>query len=215
MRRHPLDGVSVRGRASSAPPACAKALEHTACRALSGWARRTSRAGLSCHLPLRTLARGCRRRRVVRPRVRGQSSSSGRAHYASGSARAPTSAASPRRRWTSGLRAAPARTPRRPRPRRSARAASWSSWRCASAARRHSAVRARPSSSRPAVRRAAGRRSRRLATLRPANDASPSQQASREHDARPFPVVVPSRATPRRSQSMYSRTHSETTYCYM
>ena len=179
-------------------------LSSTACRALSGWARRTSRAGLSCHLPLRTLARGCRRRRVVRPRVRGQSSSSGRAHYASGSARAPTSAASPRRRWTSGLRAAPARTPRRPRPRRSARAASWSSWRCASAARRHSAVRARPSS-RPAVPRAAGRRSRRLATLRPANDASPSQQASREHDARPFPVVVPSRATPGRSQSMYSR----------
>ena len=179
-------------------------LSSTACRALSGWARRTSRAGLSCHLPLRTLARGCRRRRVVRPRVRGQSSSSGRAHYASGSARAPTSAASPRRRWTSGLRAAPARTPRRPRPRRSARAASWSSWRCASAARRHSAVRARPASQ-PAVRRAARRRSRRLATLRPANDASPSQQASREHDARPFPVVVPSRATPRRSQSMYSR----------
>ena len=154
-------------------------LEHSACRALSGWARRTSRAGLSCHLPLRTLARGCRRRRVVRPRVRGRSSSSGRAHYASGSARAPTSAASPRRRWTSGLRAAPARTPRRPRPRRSARAAPWSSRRRASAARRHSAVRARPSSSRQAVPRAAGRRSRRLATLRPANDASPSQQASR------------------------------------
>ena len=126
-------------------------------------------------------------------------------HYASGSARAPTAAASPRRRWTSGLRAAPARTPRRPRPRRSARAAPWSSRRRASAARRHSAMRARPSSSRPAVRRAAGRRSRRLATPRPANDASPSQQASREHDARPFPVVVPSRATPRRSQSMYSR----------
>ena len=61
-------------------------LSSTACRALSGWARRTSRAGLSCHLPLRTLARGCRRRRVVRPRVRGQSSSSGRAHYASGAA---------------------------------------------------------------------------------------------------------------------------------
>ena len=204
MRRHPLDGVSVRGRASSAPPACARALEHTACRALSGWARRTSRAGLSCHLPLRTLARGCRRRCVVRPRVRGRSSSSGRAHYASGSARAPTSAASPRRRWTSGLRAAPARTPRRPRPRRSARAAPWSFRRRASAARRHSAVRARPAS-RPGVRRAARRRSRRLATLRPANDASPSQQASREHDARPFPVVVPSRATPPRSQSMYSR----------
>ena len=85
-------------------------LSSTACRALSGWARRTSRAGLSCHLPLRTLARGCRRRRVVRRRVRGRSSSSGRAHYASGSARAPTSAASPRRRWSSGLRAARART---------------------------------------------------------------------------------------------------------
>ena len=155
-------------------------------------------------MPLRTLARGCRRRRVVRPRVRGRSSSSGRAHYASGGARAPTSAASPRRRWPSGLRAAPARTPRRPRPRRPARAAPWSYQRRASAARRHSAVRARPSSQ-PAVPRAARRRSRRLATLRPANDASPSQQASREHDARPFPVVVPSRATPPRSQSMYSR----------
>ena len=76
MRRHPLDGVSVRGRASSAPPACARALEHSV-PSSSGWARRTSRAGLSCHLPLRALARGCRRRRVVRRRVRGRSSSSG------------------------------------------------------------------------------------------------------------------------------------------
>ena len=142
------------GLQRAASGACAKALSSTACRALSGWARRTSRAGLSCHLPLSTLARGCRRRCVVRPRVRGRSSSSGRAHYASGSARAPTSAASPRRRWTSGLRAAPARTPRRPRPRRSARAASWSSLRRASAARRHSAVRARPASQAAAAARA-------------------------------------------------------------
>ena len=77
-------------------------LSSTACRALSGWARRTSRAGLSCHLPLRTLARGCRRRCVVRPRVRGRSSSSGRAHYASG--RALARPPQLRHRFGAGLR---------------------------------------------------------------------------------------------------------------
>ena len=85
------DTLSTGWASVAGPPARrqrAPKLSSTACRALFGWARRTSRAGLSCHLPLRTLARGCRRRRVVRPRVRGRSSSSGRAHkhYASGPA---------------------------------------------------------------------------------------------------------------------------------